>query len=70
MIRTLALIAALAGISISTSGCALAVAGMAGYLIANDKAKTEKVEACRANLKTVNADRIAHGKDAFPDTCG
>lgn len=70
MARTIVTLVALAGIAFSSSGCALAVAGMAGYLIANDKAKTEKTEACRANLKSVNAERLAHGKDQFPDTCG
>ena len=68
--RSAAILMALMGIAVSTQGCALAVAGMAGYLISDSNAKAEKIKACRANLQTINSDRLAHGKDAFPDTCG
>lgn len=67
MRRTLSLLAIFAAIAVSTQGCAAVVAG---YLIGDGIAKSEKAKACRQNLQTVNADRLAHGKDAFPDQCG
>jgi hypothetical protein len=61
------LLALLSGIAVGTQGCA-AVA--VGYLIGDGIARSDKAKACRQNLQTVNADRLAHGKDAFPDQCG
>ena len=68
--RSAAILMALMGIAVSTQGCALAVAGMAGYMISQHDSRKEQIATCRQNLATTNADRLAHGKDAFPDQCG
>ena len=68
--RSAAILMALLGIAVSTQGCALAVAGMAGYMIADHDKRAEQVKACRANLQTTNQARLAKGLDAYPDMCG
>lgn len=70
MTRTIVTLVALAGIAFSSSGCALAVAGMAGYMIADHDKRADQVKACRANLQTTNQARLAKGLDAYPDMCG
>lgn len=67
MARTVSAFLIFAAIAVSTQGCAAVVAG---YLIGDGIAKSERVKACRQNLQTVNADRLAKGKDAYPDQCG
>jgi ribosomal protein S3 len=57
----------LAGVALSTSGCAVL---LTGYLIGDGIARSKAVETCRANLKTTNDARIHKGQEPFPDQCG
>ena len=66
-IRKIVSAVALAAVATSTSGCAAMVAG---YLIGDGIAKSERTKACHDNLNTVNAARLAKGQESFPDQCG
>jgi hypothetical protein len=61
------LLIAMSVIAVSTSGCG---ALLLGYLIGDGIARDNRVKACRENLQTVNASRLAKGQEAFPDQCG
>jgi hypothetical protein len=65
--RALATVALLGVVAMSTSGCA---AALLGYVVADGINKNKQTENCRANLKTMNEERIAQHKDIFPDQCG
>jgi hypothetical protein len=59
-------IAALAAILTTTPGCAVL---LTGYLVGDAIATSERVKACRENLRITNEQRARDGKDLFPDQC-
>lgn len=63
--RTAATVLAAFGVLSATPGCAVAL----GYIIATEIQRSEQAKACRSNLQTINAARLAKGDEAFPDTC-
>jgi hypothetical protein len=64
--RTAAIVLATLALPAPTGGCAVLLTGyLVGKAISDDKA----TEACRANLKITNDQRLREGKDLYPDTC-
>lgn len=59
-------ITALAAILTSTNACGALVVG---YLAGDAIASSERVKACRENLRIVNEQRLRDGKDLYPDQC-
>jgi hypothetical protein len=66
-VKNFAIALVLAGIGLSTSGCAVL---LTGYLVGDAMQRSKATETCRANLKTNNDARIAKGQEPFPDQCG
>jgi hypothetical protein len=66
-LRTLATIAAMVAIAMSTSGCG---ALLVGYLVGDAMQKSKATETCRANVATANQARITKGESPIPDQCG
>ncbi len=59
-------LAVLTAIAVSTQGCG---AILFGYLVGDAIQRDQAIKTCRANLKITNDERLAQGKDLFPDQC-
>lgn len=65
-IRKLLTFAALLGIAVQTSGCAVL---LTGYLVGDALAKDKAEKQCRANLEITNQERAKRGAELVPDMC-
>lgn len=64
--RPLLTISALTGILLTTNACGALVVG---YLVGDAISTSERVKACRENLRITNEQRLRDGKDLYPDQC-
>jgi hypothetical protein len=67
MIRSVIVGIAAGIIALSTSGCAALVAG---YLIGDGMARSERTKACHDQINTINTARVSKGQEPWPDQCG